>query len=69
MREVNAWIERHTLRDGNVAFVDTRQAVAHRHNLDLLADSPDELHPSADGYRRMGEAILPVLERILTYPT
>jgi lysophospholipase L1-like esterase len=69
MREVNLWIQRHSGSDGNAAFVDTRRAVAHPNNLDLLADSPDELHPSPDGYQRMGQAILPVLERILTYPT
>jgi lysophospholipase L1-like esterase len=69
MSEVNAWIQRYAQRDGNVAFVDTRRAVAHADNEEALADSPDELHPSPDGYRRMAEALLPVLERICKYPT
>ena len=69
MTEVNAWIERHALTGGNIAFADTRRAVARPDNLDLLNDSPDELHPSPAGYRRMAEAILPALERILIYPT
>ncbi len=69
MRAVNAWIQRHALKDGNLTFVDTRRAVAHPDNPDALADSPDELHPSADGYRRMGEAVLSAVERALEYPT
>jgi lysophospholipase L1-like esterase len=69
MHEVNAWIQRYSRSDWKVAFVDTRRAVAHADNQDALADSPDELHPSPDGYRRMAEALLPVIERILQYPT
>ena len=69
MREVNTWIHRHARGDANVSFVDTRRAVARADNPDVLADSPDELHPSPHGYRRMGEAILPALEHILEYPT
>ena len=69
MREVNAWIRRRAQEDANLTFVDTRGAVARRDNPDVLADSPDELHPSAEGYRQMGEALLTVLERLLQYPT
>ena len=69
MRAVNTWIQRHALKDGNLTFVDTRRAVAHSDNPDALADSPDELHPSADGYRRMGEAVRSAVERMLKYPT
>lgn len=64
MHEINAWI-----RSCGVPFADTRAAVADRGNPDLLADSPDDLHPSADGYRRMAEAIRPVLERVLGQPS
>jgi lysophospholipase L1-like esterase len=31
---------------------------------DKLVDSPDQLHPSASGYKLMAEAIRPVLERV-----
>jgi lysophospholipase L1-like esterase len=61
MRSINEWIR--AQRD--VEFVDTRGAVARTGNTDLLAESPDELHPSANGYRRMADAIRPVLERML----
>ncbi len=61
MQEINAWI-----RACGVPFADTRAAVASRDNPDVLADTPDGLHPSPGGYRRMAEAIQPVLERVLT---
>jgi lysophospholipase L1-like esterase len=61
MRLVNAWIRRQADRDPALSFVDTRAAVAAAGNLDQLVDSPDELHPSARGYRLMADAIGPVL--------
>ena len=69
MREVNAWIERQTMADPNVTFADTRRAVSRQREPDMLIGSPDGLHPSADGYRRMADALRPVLERVLQYPT
>jgi lysophospholipase L1-like esterase len=69
MHEVNAWICRYSQSDANVTFVDTRRAVAAADNPDILAESPDGLHPTADGYRRMSEALLPVLEHLVQYPT
>jgi lysophospholipase L1-like esterase len=60
MRAINAWI-----RGCGVPFADTRAAVAARDNPDLLGDTPDSLHPSPDGYRRMAEAIRPVLEGVI----
>src|SRR4029453_9311273 len=69
MREVNSWIHRHARADANVSFVDTRRAAPRADNPDVLAGSPEELPPSPEGYRRMGEAILPALEHILEYPT
>jgi membrane dipeptidase len=65
MHEINAWIAREAERDPNVTLVDTRRAVAAQNDLDRLIASPDSLHPSADGYRLMADAIRGTLERVL----
>lgn len=65
MRQVNDWIR----LQPDVAFVDTRSAVAAPGKPDLLFESPDGLHPAAGGYRRMAEAIAPVIQGVLRlYP-
>jgi lysophospholipase L1-like esterase len=64
MHDINAWI-RAQADAGVVTFVDTRAAVAARGNPDMLASSPDGLHPDADGYHRMADAIAPAVERAL----
>lgn len=61
IRQVNEWIR----LQPEVAFVDTRSAVAAPGKPDLLFESPDGLHPSPAGYRRMAEAIAPVIQRVL----
>jgi len=65
MREVNAWIADRAARDPRVTPVDTRAAVAAPGNPDKLASSPDDLHPSPEGYRRMAEALLPAIDSVL----
>ena len=64
MHEINAWI-RAQADAGAVTFVDTRAAVAAPGRPDLLASSPDGLHPDTAGYRRMADAIAPAIERAL----
>lgn len=64
MHGINEWI-RNTAADGSVDYVDTRTAAAASGNPDRLFDSPDDLHPSPAGYRRMADAIRPVLEAVL----
>jgi lysophospholipase L1-like esterase len=61
MRRINDWIR----RQPGIAFVDTRAAVATSNDPDRLFDSPDGLHPTPAGYRRMAVAIRPVLEHVL----
>jgi lysophospholipase L1-like esterase len=66
MHAVNTWIAAEAARDPRVLFADTRRAVAAPDDPDRLAGSPDGLHPDIDGYRRMAEAIGPVLVAALT---
>ena len=65
MHEINAWIRRTAAEDPAVEFVDTRAAASAPGNLDRLFESPDDLHPSPAGYRRMADVIRPVLEAVL----
>jgi lysophospholipase L1-like esterase len=67
MREVNEWIRAYASNAG-VHFADTRAAVARPDNLDLLADTSDDLHPTARGYRLMARAIQRALEAALDAP-
>jgi acyl-CoA thioesterase I len=61
MREVNAWIAgRRAEAPGEFFVADTRATVARPDDPDRLASTPDGLHPDADGYRRMAEALAPV---------
>lgn len=65
MHAVNAWIAGQAAADPNITFVDTRAAVADPNNPDRLAESPDDLHPGVEGYRRMATALGPVIEERL----
>jgi lysophospholipase L1-like esterase len=65
MREVNDWIRRIAADGKQIEFVDTRAAAAAADDPDRLCESPDELHPSPEGYRRMAQAMVPVLDRVL----
>lgn len=57
MHQINAWMASQGRGDHRLVFVDTRKAVASEHDPDLLAGSPDGLHPNVDGYRAMARAI------------
>jgi lysophospholipase L1-like esterase len=59
MRHINDWIRRLP----GILFVDTRAAVAMAGSPDVLFESPDGLHPTAAGYRRMADVIRPALEQ------
>jgi lysophospholipase L1-like esterase len=65
MRAINDWIRARCNGQPGIAFADTRAAVAAPASPDLLFESPDGLHPSPAGYRRMAEAIRPALERLI----
>lgn len=65
MHAINAWIRDTAARTPQVTFCDTRAAAAHPDDADRLIDSPDGLHPGIDGYRRIAEALLPVVREVL----
>jgi acyl-CoA thioesterase-1 len=65
MHEINAWITAEAARDPHIDMADTRAAVAAPGQPDLLAGSPDGLHPDVDGYRRMAAALEAAILRIV----
>jgi lysophospholipase L1-like esterase len=65
MRAVNTWIRDVGPRETGVVFCDTRAAVAMPGRPDVLASSPDHIHPSPAGYRRMAVALDPVVKAAL----
>lgn len=67
MHAINDWIRSYAAAHaGRVVFCDTRAAVAAAGQPDRLASSPDDLHPSPDGYRRMAAALEPAIKTALS---
>ena len=71
-REFRELLQREQLVQGpyvealpDFAFVDTRASVGAPEDPDKLFESPDGLHPTSAGYRRMAEAIGPIVEKLL----
>lgn len=64
-RAVNAWIREYTAAHPDVIYCDTCGAVAMPGRPDRLISSPDDLHPSVDGYRLMALALEPAIRRAL----
>src|SRR5439155_14711368 len=66
MHAVNDWIREYATRHpDDVTYCDTRAAVAAPGASDRLVSSPDDLHPSPDGYRLMRLALEPAIKRAL----
>jgi lysophospholipase L1-like esterase len=66
MHAVNRWIrEQAGAHDGSMVFCDTRAAVAEPGAPDRLVSSPDDLHPSPEGYRLMAAALDPAIVAVL----
>ena len=65
MHEVNAWIRDYAAHHADVTFCDTRAAVAAPGAPDRLVSSPDDLHPSPDGYKLMANALETAIRSML----
>lgn len=61
MREINAWIAAEGRRDSRIRVADTRAASAAPGQPDRLSGSPDGLHPDVAGYRKMADALAPLV--------
>lgn len=62
IREVNDWIRDYVAsHEAGMVFCDTRAAVAAPGQPDLLVSSPDDLHPSPEGYKLMAAALEPAI--------
>ena len=64
MHAINAWIRETAAATHGMAFCDTRAAASRPDDIDRLFDTVDGLHPTAAGYRRMADALLPVLRAL-----
>lgn len=66
MHAVNDWIRGYAAAHADVAFCDTRAAVAAPGHPDRLLSSPDDLHPTPEGYKRMAAALEAAITSALT---
>ena len=64
MHAINAWIRATASATPGMAYCDTRAAAAKPDDIDRLFETPDGLHPTPSGYRRMADALLPVLRAL-----
>jgi len=62
---VNDWIREYAGRHEGVTFCDTRATVSAPGQADRLVSSPDGLHPSPEGYKRMAAALEPAVKAAL----
>ena len=65
MHAVNSWIREYAGRHEGVTLCDTRAAAAAPDAPDRLLSSPDGLHPSPEGYKRMASALEPAIRAAL----
>ena len=66
MREVNHWIREYVAsHQEGMVFCDTRAAVSAPGDPDRLVSSPDDLHPSPEGYKLMAAALEPAIATAL----
>jgi acyl-CoA thioesterase-1 len=66
MHAVNDWIRTQAAaHDDSMVFCDTRHAVAAPGAPDRLVSSPDDLHPSPEGYKLMAAALDPAIVAVL----
>lgn len=61
MIAVNDWLREYAARHPEVAYCDTRAAVSAPGDPNRLLSSPDDLHPSAEGYKRAAQALEPII--------
>ncbi|AMY07536.1 GDSL-like Lipase/Acylhydrolase [Luteitalea pratensis] len=64
MHAINTWIRETALSMPGLVFCDTRAAAARPDDMDRLFDTPDRLHPTPEGYRRMADALLEVVREL-----
>ena len=64
MHAINAWIRDTASSTPGMAYCDTRTAAARPADIDRLYETPDGLHPSPEGYRRMADALVPAVKAV-----
>ena len=64
MQRVNDWIRAYAAEHG-LAFCDLFAAMEDPHRPGRLVSTMDGMHPDVDGYRRMADALEPVLVQVI----